>query len=319
MPCNIPTLAIPDGFTETGKIKYKMLGRYTLALQKDYPDGIMIPCGRCKGCRADKAREWADRMMLELDHSKKAVFITLTYDDDHIPLVLDQSSGQLVPTLRKRDFQLFMKRLRKQFPAVELRYYLCGEYGEKTKRCHGHLILFGIGLDYFPDIRPKGQNEFKDQYYISDWLSEQIWQKGFCLLSEVSWKTCAYVARYVRKKLDIWHDDADKVIEPEFALMSRNPGIGAYFLKENMDKLHDSTISIGTVQGGKEVRLPSQLLRFLPDDVREPMMKERMRYATDNALAKLYQTDLSDMEMSMIEEKKLEKTDSLLDSFRTEV
>lgn len=134
MSCFHPLLAVPtDEIGKNGKRKYVPLAAYDSFKDYDplevYPGSIKIPCGQCRGCRMDNCRQWADRMILELDHSKKAVFLTLTYNNEHLPELLDKESGELVPTLCKRDLTNFFKRLRKRFKGVELRYYACGEYG----------------------------------------------------------------------------------------------------------------------------------------------------------------------------------------------
>ena len=136
MSCNKPMMAYPDGVTKNGKPKYKMLGRYNEDDLLKYPGSIKLPCGKCAGCRAQKSREWADRMILELDHSKTAVFLTLTYNDDNLPVKLQVTTGQTEMTLQKRDLTLFFKRLRKKFPEKEVRYYAVGEYGKRTLRPH---------------------------------------------------------------------------------------------------------------------------------------------------------------------------------------
>lgn len=134
MSCYKPLLAVPtDEITKSGKRKYIPVCSYDRVKDSDpmvmFPGSIKIPCGQCRGCRLQNMREWADRMIIEIDHSKKAVFLTLTYNDDNIPLILDKESGELLGTLRKRDLTNFFKRLRKQFKNKELRYYACGEYG----------------------------------------------------------------------------------------------------------------------------------------------------------------------------------------------
>lgn len=139
--CYKPLLAVPtDDITKSGKRKYVPVCSYERFKDSDpavmFPGSIKIPCGQCAGCRMQKTREWADRMILELDHSKKAVFLTLTYNDDHLPVKCQVTTGQMEMTLQKRDLTLFFKRLRKFFKGKELRYYAVGEYGSHTLRPH---------------------------------------------------------------------------------------------------------------------------------------------------------------------------------------
>ena len=98
---------------------------------------IWLPCGQCIGCRLERSRQWAMRCMHEAQMYDRNCFVTLTYDDEHLP-----PNG----SLNKRDFQLFMKRLRKRYGSG-IRYYQCGEYGELLGRPHHHAILFNFDFD----------------------------------------------------------------------------------------------------------------------------------------------------------------------------
>ncbi len=323
--CNTPLLAVRQGFTSSGAVKYLPLGRYTPELLDQYPDAIKIPCGKCRGCRAQKARAWADRMVLELDHSKKAVFLTLTYNDEHVPCRFDQSTGQAVLTLNKRDLQLFFKRLRKRFPDNELRYYACGEYGSNTRRPHYHVILYGLDLSDFKDLQLKGTNELGDPYFISNFLADEIWKNGFCLLASVSWKTCAYVARYVKKKdLGLVSDEyVDRVLEPEFSVSSRNPGIGLYYPKEHPDCFEYSVFHFADNGSSVKVFLPPAFLRTLKDSkfpsdnkLYEELMTTRRQAMNDADFAKMLQTSREFMDLGDMQEDKLNFSSQVLDYYR---
>lgn len=217
---------------------------------------VRVPCGQCIGCRLERARQWAVRLMHEKRLHKESVFLTLTYDDDHCP------NG-----LVKRDFQLFMKRLRKSYDAP-LRYYACGEYGENTFRPHYHAIVFGLLLV------DRGRTT-SDGYYSSDLISK-AWPFGQHTCGEVTFRSCAYVARYVCGKVTGSNSEAHYHGRcPEFALMSRRPGIGAgWFDKYGRETyLHDSVVI-----EGREVR-PPRFYDSLNDKVDSSRMVEvrRMR------------------------------------------
>ena len=204
---------------------------------------ISLPCGKCIGCRLQYSREWADRCMLEATYHKDNWFLTLTYDDEHLPKCKE---GSTIHPLVKRDVQLFMKRLRK-YTGQKIRFFACGEYSP-SDRPHYHIILFGLHLDDLKIQKKDPKNGFV--YYTSDVISrcwypeedsgmrpEQRSCNGFHLLSSVSWDTCAYTARYVMKKQK--GAGARKYEEdnytPEFTLMSRKPGIAARFYEDNND------------------------------------------------------------------------------------
>ena len=326
MSCNSPFLGIPGEMLPSGKRKINILGRYDVSMLQDYPDAVKVPCGKCSGCRAQKTREWADRMILELDHSGTAVFLTLTYDDEHLPMYYNQQTAETVPTLRKRDLQLFMKRLRKrkEFKGRELRYYACGEYGSTTHRPHMHMILYNVSLDDFKDLAPRGTNELNQPYFSSDILAKEVWKNGFCLIAPVSWSTCAYVARYVKKKkMGLVSDEyVERMYEPEFSVMSRNPGIGMYYPVEHPDFKEKSKYYFADQNGSVQVNFPKAFLRFLENTDLEYFMKikeERKIMANDIAFNRVIHTNLSGMELDGIAEKKIEKTSDLLDFYRTQV
>jgi len=113
-------------------------------------------------------------------------FLTLTYDDAHLPAF---------GTLIKRHFQLFMKKYRKYLNSHKISYYMCGEYGDQTKRPHYHAIIFN--------------HDFSDKKFYKNspsgplWMSaklDELWTHGFCTIGSVTFESAAYVARYVTKK-----------------------------------------------------------------------------------------------------------------------
>lgn len=174
---------------------------------------IKLPCGKCIGCLLERSRQWAVRCMHEAQMHKENCFLTLTYDDYHLP---DNGS------LDKRDFVLFMKRLRKRYGAG-IRFFQCGEYGEKLQRPHHHCCLFGFD---FPDKYPFSRSESGSILYRSESL-EELWPYGFASIGELTYESAAYTARYVMKKLSDDHRmDEYTGLQPEYVTMSRRPGIG---------------------------------------------------------------------------------------------
>lgn len=318
MSCYHPLLGVPDyesGFSENGKRIYK-INPYSHYDPQFKPFGaISIPCGHCIGCRLDYSRSWADRMMLELDHTKKAIFVTLTYDNEHVPLTEEDENGLFGWfSLWKPDLQKFFKRLRKRFPDKEIRYYAAGEYGSNTFRPHYHAIIFGLSLEDFPDCKPRGRNELGQVHYESEEFL-RIWNQGFCLLASVSWQTCAYVARYVQKKVNsanTWLTDSLGA-EPEFSLMSRRPGIGAYYMTDHPDMFENTNLY---VSGHPDpISIPKYFLKKL--DLIDPetcakIKEQRADFMRDKELLKLQNTELSYIEQLEVEEnKKLLRTQAL--------
>lgn len=175
---------------------------------------IQVACGQCIGCRLERSRQWALRCVHEASLYDDNCFLTLTYDDDHLPL-----NG----SLNVEDFQLFMKRLRKSIEPAKVRFFQCGEYGSLFERPHHHCILFGYD---FPDKELISVN-LGNRVYKSDILSD-LWSKGFCSIGSVTFESAAYVARYILKK--VTGDAADDHYhgrKPEYITMSRRPGLAA--------------------------------------------------------------------------------------------
>lgn len=241
------------------------------------PDGlgppVSLPCGRCIGCKLEHSRQWAVRCMHEASMHRANCFLTLTYDDGHVP-----AYGTLV----KSHFQDFMKRLR-YHAGVPIRYYMCGEYGELYRRPHYHACLFGYN---FPDLVLHSISNGEKLY--SSGLAQDIWGHGFCLVGELTFDSAAYVARYVVSKLT--GDAAEKYlrcdefgevfhVEPEFALMSRRPGIGRAWFDRYSSEVYpvDSVVSRGVEM--KPPRYYDKLLERTNPEVYETVRADRLRQA----------------------------------------
>ena len=189
---------------------------------------LQLPCGQCVGCRIERSQQWAIRCVHEASLYEQNCFLTLTYDDEHLP-----EDG----SLNKKHFQDFMKRLRKKFPESRIRYYHCGEYGEVSNRPHYHACLFNFDfLDrvFFKETRGS-------RLYTSPVL-DRLWPFGFSTIGDVSFESAAYVARYIMKKVtgDRAKEHYERVnpetgevvmLQPEYTTMSRRPGIGNDWMK----------------------------------------------------------------------------------------
>lgn len=247
---------------------------------------ILIPCGQCIGCRIDYSREWANRMMLEIESHKSASFITLTYDEEHVPLsqyVDENGEIQTSLTLRKRDFQLFMKRLRKAVEPFYIRFYACGEYGSTTARPHYHAIIYGYD---FPDKKLWKTSRDGFPQFRSEML-ERVWPFGHSMVCDVSWNTCAYVARYVTKKKKGFEKDFYTYfnIVPEFSLMSRRPGIGREYYDLHKDEIYQRCeLYFKTMKGGIKSKPPRYFDKLY--DIEEPekmqVIKDARKRMSDN-------------------------------------
>lgn len=243
MPCYSPLKGWRD--VDTGGIKFRAEGSR---------ETMEVACGSCLGCRLDRSRMWAVRIvhesgLYELAHG--SCFVTLTYRD-RVECTAEQLAGGFhIPddwSLVPRHFQLFMKRLRKHFSGQLIRFFHCGEYGSRCLhgvdlavdpceflcrrgRPHYHAILFNCS---FPDLEVYDEKRGIRRYTSP--LLERLWRYGFVDVGECNYETAAYVARYVLKKVNgvraeteyqrITVDGELVYITPEYCTMSRRPGIG---------------------------------------------------------------------------------------------
>lgn len=252
---------------------YKGLnGGISFSPRSSYVDVPMqVPCGRCIGCRLERSRQWAVRIMHEVQMHDDNSFVTLTYAEDKLP-----PRGCLVV----RDFQLFMKRLRKAYAPERISFFHCGEYGDENGRPHYHAILFGVS---FPDAVLYSRNGRGESLYSSAFLSE-LWPHGLGLVGAVTFESAAYVARYCVKKItgqqalhyyqrvdaetgEIFH------LPPEYATMSLRPGIGKAWFARYGAELEDND---SVVMRGHEMSVPRYYDKLRSSGVLKLAKRKRM-------------------------------------------
>lgn len=226
-------------------------GQVAFTKRQGYVDRpITIPCGQCTGCRLEKSRQWAMRIMHEASLYDQNVFLTLTYRDEELP---EHHS------LNVRHWQLFMKRLKKRYGGRKIRFYHCGEYGETTHRPHYHAILFGMD---FEDKKVLKQTDIGHFIYTSEKL-DQIWGHGDCYIGSVTFESAAYCGRYCMKKLTGSRASEYGSREPEYSTQSRNPGIGKPWLEKWKTDVYPNDYC---VMNGKRVKVPKYYDRFVEDE-----------------------------------------------------
>lgn len=300
MSCYHPNKLFPIGKTASGKTDYLFCEWSTHHIECDKNgewhrcyddfvsqfstkviyDFIEIGCGKCIGCRLDKSREWANRCLMELEEHASSYFLTLTYDDVHIPSTeyIDTATGEYrcTDTLRKKDLQNFIKALRQSYAKRhegKLRFYSCGEYGTHTQRPHYHIIMFGLELE---DLKFYSRTSEGYSYFTSEYLNN-IWQKGYIIVGQVTWETCAYTSRYVMKKAGADLTELYKLRnqEPEFTAMSTHPGIAKHFFEKRANLLDYHLINLSTAEGGKKVPIP-RYFKKLED--KKPLLERNQNY-----------------------------------------
>ncbi|AXH75650.1 MAG: replication initiator protein [Microviridae sp.] len=238
MPCYYPLRAFQSKTRADGKVSIAFSPTRACFIR------LELPCGRCIGCRLERSRQWAVRIMHEAQLHDLNCFITLTYSSENLPVT---------GSLRKGHFQLFMKRLRKAISPKKVRFYACGEYGDQLSRPHYHAILFGVS---FSDLQFHTETA-AGKLYSSQTL-EDLWGLGFCTVGSVTFDSAAYVARYCTKKINgpIAKNHYERVdqttgevvrLQPEFSLMSRRPGIASDWIEKFQSDVYpsDQVISKG--------------------------------------------------------------------------
>ena len=183
---------------------------------------IVVPCGKCFFCRKKYRLQWQLRLQHEfVSYEGVAMFLTLTYNEENLP-----NDNLLI----KRDVQLFIKRLRKFYKDVKIKYFAVGEYGTKKNRPHYHLIIYGLRA-------PENRNNSKLNFKYGLFLAERIWKKGFCHVGFVNSKCISYVSKYVMKSF-ISTDGKELEL---FTLKST--GLGLSYLLKNFKYIKEQILS----------------------------------------------------------------------------
>lgn len=232
-----------------------------------------VRCGKCLPCKKRRRNEWSLRLEHEYLFSDSAFFITLTYEDKHLPYhywqnkyihetnpiskkkkVIKRWKEKVYtdkPTLNRKDVQDYLKRIRhaqtkfykgKAVIPKNIRYYACAEYGEKTHRPHYHIILFNFDVDNIAQLDNK-------------------WTKGFTQIAELNSARINYTAKYMFK-----HFNIKDTREKPYSLMSKKPIIGQAYLN-NYGTFHIENETLETAdQNGNLRRLPKAYIKRLFTD-----------------------------------------------------
>lgn len=268
MPCYRPIACEAAGRRANGKLIIKFAGKQS----QNEVGSFKISCGKCLGCSLEKARQWAIRCVHESKMHEESAFITLTYNNEHLP-----PSGSVEP----RPFQLFVKRLRKALKGRKIRYFHCGEYGPKLGRPHYHALIFGYG---FLDRVLYKSKPFR--WYRSAEL-EKLWPFGFSTVADVTEASAGYVARYTLKKV-YGHNSRDhyKGKHPEYITMSRRPGIGKPWFDKFKSDIYPEGVYINNgVRCSPPKYYDNEFAKL------EPKTMEKIKRARKKRAEKVFATD----------------------------
>lgn len=254
-------------------------------------ENVFVPCGRCPQCKARDISSWSFRLMQHMKNVESAYFVTLTYDNDRVPVTQNGYMGLL-----KKDLQNFFKRLRKShdeywdllvrsgrtvrgYKPKPLKYFAVGEYGGRSYRPHYHIILFNARLELITPAWSK-----------VDRSTGEIIPFGFVHLGDdrgVNEASVGYTCKYIAKPKRIpLHRNDDRV--PEFRLMSK--GLGADYLSVDILKWHLADVEnrmYCTIDGGKKISMP----RYFKDRI---YSDEQRKAAAEANAAKIHEQEMKD-------------------------
>lgn len=200
-----------------------------------------VPCGHCIECRKDWQNDWIFRLSQEVKRCKIPIFLTLTYNDENLPLgdvdllfpEVETLSSQSV--LVKSDLQKFFKRLRKHGNEIlkDMRYFAVGEYGAKSNRAHYHAVIIAPNLSSLVEFNR---------------ILAKSWTFGFFYAKFCTSKQIHYVCKYMNKL------DHRPHLVPPFRLMSRS--IGLNYLSQKIVDYYLSTFDRTCLNGKYRISLP---------------------------------------------------------------
>ena len=201
--------------------------------------GCQVPCGKCELCMKRRQREWFIRNYFEFKNSETAYFITLTYDEEHLP------NGVV-----KKDCQDFLKRLRKPLGKHRISYFLVSEYGDQFHRPHYHMLLYNYPLKNIENVKKS---------------IEEAWQNGLASVGSVTSASINYCTKYCLKAEN--KNEGASLLPPVFMLCSRRPALGSSFVQDERNKKYYavSKSTYRTIDGCK-YPLPGYYKHKLFDD-----------------------------------------------------
>ncbi len=191
-----------------------------------------VPCNKCVNCNINRQNEWVFRLEQEAKQEPKTYFITLTYNDEHLPVGTCDQTGHIHPTLNYEHVQLYMKRLRKK-SKNKIKHYSVGEYGEKTQRPHYHQILFGADAKRV----------------------ESSWTYGHSQVRPVTPARIRYVTKYMGKRISNTPEGMTKPMN----VMSRGLGL-SYLTPEILNHHQKHQIDYLTLDDGIKMKMPKYYL-----------------------------------------------------------
>lgn len=226
-----------------------------------YGDVLTVPCGKCVSCRIRRTAEWTKRILDEAE-GKPSCFITLTYDDIHLPKDL---------SLNAKHLQNFWKRMRKKHANLKIKYYACGEYGDSQQRPHYHAIVIGW--------KPELNNLlFISKNIVTCKELTELWPMGFSTVGNLTKESAQYVTGYIRKKLYGKENNYGNR-KPPFACSSL--GIGLSYAQKNWKR-----IMKGETVNGQNLGIPRYYLKKIASKKDKEDLMDKALDATQEMINK---------------------------------
>lgn len=261
--CLNPTRAQQDVIVDKRDNSYLRFGT-----PKINPEGnLLLPCGKCNQCLSLRAIHWATRARHEIAQHNENCFLTLTYDDQHLPSHI----------CLKSPFQKFMKRLRRH-SNQPLKYMVSHEYGSKFFRPHHHAIIFGFNphSQRFLKNAPSGEKLFTSPQI------DNLWENGFHSIGSANERSAYYIASYALKgaKHDITLPSGEIFTAKDSFNCSR--GIGLEFLINNAEQIINSNQPVPRYYLKKLLDINPQLHQHYETEI----MSKIKSYSSQEILAK---------------------------------
>jgi hypothetical protein len=226
-------------------------------------DKIPVPCSKCPPCIKRRTSGWSYRLVKEGEISNTALFVTLTYNTDSVPIT---QKGFM--NLDKTHVQKFMKRLRK-LTNEKIKYYAVGEYGSIKMRPHYHLILFNADSEKINRAWALNNHEI-----------------GTIYIGSVNEASIGYTLKYMSKKGKIpMHKNDDR--QKEFSLMSK--GLGKNYITENMIKWHKNILNERMyipMKDGKKIAMPRYYKDKIYNEKEKTSVAESIKLLAETQLQK---------------------------------
>ena len=305
-----------------------------------------VPCNSCDECLLQRAKRKAAQLMIE-DYDRKdpegSWFITLTYDDNHMPYNEVWKDGKLIsveeslppknPYIydfkkdRSKCIKPFIDNLsyhaKTEYGDEKIMWFYCGEYGSQTMRPHFHMICFGL---HIPITELKFYQQ-RDGYTLYEWTKgAEIWKNGFVTVGNFTPETAAYVAGYVLKKQSTkvknWYYTQQGKL-PEYTGQSRYPAIGSHYYETHKKQIYETDeIYIPGALGVMKLRPTSYYdTKFgieYPEKMEE-IKKRREEVAIQNEKHKMLKTSLNHEEQREVTSRNNKRKKELILAGRTEL